>query len=299
MAWVWVAYGGQATDNSVNITPRQRQAPGGRIPSNLRINVKVVVVPVSVTDAMDRPVNSLPAESFRLLEDGVEQKITNFSHEDAPISMGLLFDSSNSMKSRIETSIASLKLLFQTTMTGDEYFLIQFSDRARLLRRFTPEPEEIFQRLGMVQAAGWTALLDAIAMGAHEMRYAKNSRRALLILSDGNDNNSRFTESEVRHMVVESDLRVYGIGLFARPRLLQKLADQTGGNVLLVQSLNDLPDAVQRLSREIRSQYILGYASTNPESDSKYRKVTVQVVPPPGLPAVRTSWRRGYYAPSE
>jgi VWFA-related protein len=131
------------------------------------------------------------------------------------------------------------------------------------------------------------------------MRNAKNSSRALLILSDGNDNNSRFTESEIRNLIVESDLRVYVISLFNRSRLLQKLADETGGNALVVQNLNDLPDAVERLSREIRSQYILGYASTNPESDARYRKVTVELLPPPGLPALHASWRRGYFAPLE
>lgn len=295
-ALVWGANGGQDQQPGVNITPRPRQRATR---SNLRINVKVVLVPVSVTDAWDRPVNSLRQDSFRVLEDGVEQKITMFSHEDAPISMGLLFDASNSMKNRIGDSVDALKLLFNTTMEGDEFFLVQFSDKAHLLCPFTPEPELIFRKLGLVQAAGWTALLDAIAMGTHQMRYAKNTRRALLILSDGNDNNSRFTESEIRNMVVESDVRVYGIALYSRPRLLQKLADQTGGNVLLVQNLNELPDAVERLSREIRSQYILGFASSNPENDAKYRKLKVELLPPPGMAPLRASWRRGYYAPGE
>jgi VWFA-related protein len=259
----------------------------------------VVLVPVSVTDESDRPVDSLRRESFRLLENGIEQKITMFSHEDAPISMGLLFDSSNSMRNRIGDSVDALKLLFQTTMEGDEFFLVQFADKAHVLCPFTPEPDLIFSKLGLVQAAGWTALLDAIAMGTHQMRYAVNTRRVLLILSDGNDNNSRFTESEIRHMVVEGDVRIYGIGLFTRPRLLQKLAEETGGNIVLVQNLNDLPDAVRRLSREIRSQYILGYSSSTPESVVKYHKVKVELLPPPGTPPLRASWRRGYYAIGE
>jgi Ca-activated chloride channel family protein len=229
----------------------------------------------------------------------VEQQIVSFSQEETPISLGLLFDSSGSMKNRIAASVESLRLLFRTTVPGDEFFVVQFSDEARLLGGFTSDPEEIHSRLGYVQAKGWTALLDAIALSAHQMRMAKNPRRVLLILSDGSDNNSRYSENEIRSMVVESNLRVYGIGLFHRPRLLQQLAEQTGGNVLLAQTLGELPAVVERLGREIRSEYLLGYASTNPVNDGKYRKLKVELVPQPGMPPLHASWRRGYYAPTE
>jgi len=210
----------------------------------------------------------------------------------------MLFDSSGSMKNRIASSVEALKQLFQTTIPGDEFFVVQFSDQARLLGGFTTEPDEIYQRLGFVEARGWTALLDAVALGTHQMRSARNRRRVLLILSDGNDNNSRFSESEIKNMVVEGDLRVYAIGLGYRPRLLQQLADETGGKVLVAENVNDLPNVVQRLSSEIRSQYLLGYSSTNPHNDGKYRRVRIEVVQPPGGP-LRASWRRGYYAPDE
>jgi VWFA-related protein len=255
----------------------------------------MVLVPVSVTDPLDRPVTSLSKERFRLLEDGVGQTITSFSQDDGPVSLGLLFDSSGSMSARIAASVESLRLVFQTTIPGDEFFVIQFSDEARLLGGFTNDPDEIQRRLGLVQARGWTALLDAIALGTHQMKSAKNSRRVLLILSDGADNNSRFTETEIRNMVMEGDLRVYGIGLFHRPRLLQQLAEETGGNVLLAQSLGELPDVVERLSREIRSQYLLGYSSSH-SRDGKYHKVKVEVVTPPGTSPLHVTWRRGYYA---
>jgi VWFA-related protein len=120
----------------------------------------------------------------------------------------------------------------------------------------------------------------------------------LLVLSDGNDNNSRFSEAEVRNMVIESNLQVYGIGLLHRPKLLQGLAEQTGGKVLLAQNMRELPDVVERLSREIRSQYIIGYSSNQP-NDGKYHKLTVQVMPEVGAQPIRLSWRRGYYAPGE
>lgn len=295
-----LAWGGDTPQEQPTVAITPRKLPGGaeRSSSNLRFDVKMVLIPVTVTDALERPVTTLSRESFRLLEDGVEQKITSFSQEDGPVSLGLLFDSSGSMKNRIDTSVEALKLLFQTTIPGDEFFVVQFSDKAKLLGGFTTESEEIHRRLGYVQAKGWTALLDAVALGAHQMRSAKNERRVLLILSDGNDNNSRFSESEIRNMVIEGNLRIYGIGLLHRPRLLQQLATETGGDVLIAQTLEELPDIVQRLSREIHTQYLLGYSSTNLQNDGKYRKVKIELTQQPGAP-LRHSWRRGYYAPSE
>ena len=280
----------------VAITPRQPDS-GHSQRASIRVNVELVLVPVSVTDALERPVTALRKENFRVLEDGVGQTITSFAREEAPVSFGLLFDSSGSMKSRLEGSIAALKNLFLTTARGDEFFLIQFADQARLLGGFTPDPDEIQRRLGFVEAKGWTALLDAVAMGTHEMKAAKNRRRVLVVLSDGNDNNSRFTETEIKNMVIEGDVRVYGIGLYYRPRLLRQLADETGGKVLVAQNMTELPGVVQRLSEEIRTQYLLGYMSSNGTNDGKYHKVSIEVVQPPGTPPLRASWRRGYYAP--
>lgn len=294
-----VGHAGQDSHPGVAITPRESKlAKRGPAP-NLRLDLKVVLVPVTVTDALDRPINTLTKDRFRLLEDGVEQTITSFSQEESPVSLGLVFDTSGSMKNRIDASVEALKQLFQTTLPGDEFFVVQFSDEARLLGGFTTFPDEIFQRLGAVQPRGWTALLDAIALSSNQMKAAKNQRKVLLILSDGNDNDSRYSESEVRNMVVEGDLRVYAIGLNYRPRMLQQLAQETGGKVLVAQGINELPDVVQRLSREIRSQYLLGYSSSNAPNDGKYHKLKVELVQSSGTPALRASWRRGYYAPAE
>jgi VWFA-related protein len=270
-----------------------------RAAANLRLDVKVILIPVTVTDALDHPVTTLARDRFRVLEDGVEQKITSVSQEDGPISLGILFDTSGSMKTRIATSLAALENLFRTSVPGDEYLLVRFSDQAQVLTDFTSSPDEIFSKLGRIQPQGWTAMLDAIALGTHRMKSARNTRRTLLILSDGADNNSRFSEREIRDMVLESDVRVYAIGLFHRSHFLQQLADETGGKVLIAQNLNDLPDVVQRLSIEIRSNYVLGYVSNSLQNDGKYRKVKVELVQPAGSPALRTSWRRGYYAPND
>lgn len=296
-----------AADPSTEAQPRvaitPRQPTGGiqiaRSAANLRLDVKLILIPVSVTDAVDHPITDLPRDSFRLLEDGVEQQVAAFSQEEGPVSLVILFDSSGSMRDRIETSVASLKEFFQTAIPGDEYSIVQFSDTARLLTGFTPAPDEIFHKLGQVQAKGWTALLDAIALGSHQMRLAKNVRKVLLILSDGGDNNSRFTESEVRRMVLEADLRIYGIGIMHRPRLLQQLAEETGGRVLIAQNLSQLPEVVQKLSAEIRSQYMLGYSSMNAINDGKYHRVKIELQRQSGAPQLRVAWRHGYYAPGE
>jgi Ca-activated chloride channel homolog len=283
------------------ISPRQRKSEGllKRSAPNLRLDVRLILVPVSVTDALDRPITTLSQESFRLLEDDVEQRITSFTREEAPVSLGLLLDVSGSMKNRIAASVEALKLFFQTTMPGDEFFVVQFNDEPRLLGGFTTNPDEIFGRLGFVRPIGWTALLDAVAMANHQMKHAKNHRRVLLILSDGNDNNSRFSESEIKSMVLEGDLRIYGIGISYRPHLLQQLGEVTGGKVLVAQNIGELPDVVQRLSAEIRSQYMLGYTSSNTFNDGKYHRVKVELLQPRGIPPLRASWRRGYYAPSQ
>ncbi len=290
-----------AAAQTAKLEVRSRKPAAGsadRVPS-IRADVRLTLVPVSVTDAFDRPIDGLAKESFRVLEDEVEQSILSFSREEEPISMGLLFDTSGSMKNRLAASMESVRCLFQATMPGDEFFLVQFADQAKVLGGFTPEPAEIQRRLGLVEAKGWTALLDALALGTHQMKAARNRRRILLVLSDGNDNNSRFSESEIRSMVMEADVRVYAVALNYRPRGLRQLADETGGKVVVAQNISELPDVVRRLSAEIRSQYLLGYSSSNSSNDGKYRKVKVEIVQPAGSPRLNTSWRRGYYAPAE
>jgi VWFA-related protein len=289
---------GQEHGSQASITPRQSKSVsiGRTSPSLVRADVRVVLVPVTVTDEFNRPVIDLSKEHFRVLEDGIEQEITSFVWEEGPVSLGLLFDSSGSMKNRLNASVSALKHVFKTTIPGDEFFLVQFSDDVRVLSGFTTDPDTIHERLGLVEANGWTALLDAVALSVNRMKAAKNSRKALLILSDGNDNNSRYTESEVRSRVMEADVRIYAIALSYRPRLLQRLAEETGGRVLVAQEIADLPEVVQRLSEEIRSQYVLGYSPLNDAKDGKYRKVKVELLKATGAPSIRASWRHGYYA---
>jgi Ca-activated chloride channel family protein len=292
---------GRSNEARIDITPRAPMARDltARTAGNIRLDVKVVLIPVSVTDLWDRPIAGLRQEDFHLYEDNVEQKIAYVSNEEAPASVGLIFDASGSMANKMETSIAAVDQFFKTSLPGDEFLLVKFSDRPHLMTGFTDNIDEISGWLHSIQAGGWTSLHDAIYLGVQKMKKAKNARRALLILSDGGDNNSRYSALEIRNLVREADVRVYSLGLLLGllqgSRLLEKISEETGGRMIKVRKLEELPSAIEKLSRDLRSQYVLGYYSSNGQNDGRYRKVRVQV----NQPTVHASWRRGYYAPAE
>lgn len=282
----------------VSMTPRARRTE--ETPSstgNIRLDVKVVLIPVSVTDSLDHPVTDLPREAFKLTEDSVEQTIAWFFKEEAPISMGLIFDASGSMRKSINRSLAAVQQFFKTTMPGDQFFLIRFSDKPTVETGFTFDTGEIIDSLSFVRPQGRTSLNDAIYLGAHRMKSAKNTRRVLFVLSDGGDNNSRYTEDEVKNLVVESDVRIYAVGLYDRPKFLEKLAMLTGGETVWARKLADLPDAVDKVSRTLRNQYVLGFSPRRLEEDGKYRRIRVELAAPFSTSSLRLFWRRGYYAP--
>ncbi len=199
------------------------------------------------------------------------------------------------MRNKIETSVAAVEQFFQTTLPGDEFLLVRFSDKPVLLTGFTDDINQISGWLHATQPGGWTALHDAMYLGIQKMKCAKNGRRALLVLSDGGDNNSRYSASELRELVREADVRIYSIGLLQSSHLLERISNETGGRMIRVRKLDELPDAIEKLSRDLRSQYLLGYYSSNTQNDGRYRKVQVQV----NQPESRASWRHGYYAPMQ
>jgi VWFA-related protein len=290
----------QTQEPKVSITPRnQLRSRTAPVRPNIRSDVTMVLVPVTVTDATDHPVTDLSPDSFRLFEDGVEQDIVSLAHEDGPVSVGFIFDTSSSMKNRMDRSIEAVRQFLKTLTPQDEFFLVQFADRPKLATGFTRDPDEILSALSFVQPIGWTALHDAICLGIQRMKSAKNSRRALIVLSDGGDNDSRYTESEVRDLVRESDVRIYSIGIYERPRLLEKLAADSGGRAFWAKRIEDLPDTVDRLSREFRSVYVVGYSSKNQQNDGKYRKVRVELLETIKRMPLNVFWRRGYFAPPD
>lgn len=298
----------------VAIEPRSRPsaAPAERRPPSLRVDTTLVLIPVTVVDPLNRFVTGLEKEHFRLFEDKVEQSVAHFASEDAPLSIGLVFDASGSMGAKLQKSRQAAAQFFKTANPEDEFFLVQFNDRPAMVVPFTTSTEEIQNRLTFTQSKGRTALLDAIYLSLHEMKKGHNPRKAILVLSDGGDNSSRYTESEIRSLVREADVQIYAIGIFepvssrgrtaeelSGPSLLSELAEQTGGRHFPVENVNELPDVAAKIGIELRNQYVLGYSPTNMEKDGKYRRVNIKLVQPRGLPPLRAFWRTGYYAPAQ
>jgi len=297
------------------LAPREKAVADRPAPppkATLRIDSTLVLIPVTVTDPMNRFVTGLDRENFKLFEDKKEQEITQFSSEDAPLSIGVIFDCSGSMGKKLEKSRLAVAQFFKTANPEDEFFLVQFNDSADLIQSFTRDLEEIQNRLAFTTSKGRTALIDAIYLGLHEMKKARNPRKALLIISDGGDNSSRYTEGEIRNLVKEADVQIYAIGVYepvaARGRtpeeaagqgLLTDIAEMTGGRQYPVDNINELPDIAAKIGVELRNQYMLGYRPQNQEHDGKYRKVQVKLIQPRGLPTLRPFYKLGYYAPSQ
>jgi VWFA-related protein len=308
------AASGQSTGDKVAIEPRRSTAPPKTLETrqaNIRVDTNLVLIPVTVTDPLNRFVTGLDRADFRLYEDKVEQSISQFASDDAPLSIGLVFDASGSMGAKLAKSRQAAAQFFRTANPEDEFFLVQFNDRPELTVPFTHQTEEIQNRLAFTQAKGRTALLDGVYIAMDQMKKAKNARKAILILSDGGDNSSRYTESEVKNAVREADVQIYAIGIFepihargrtaeelSGPGLLNELAEQTGGRHFAVENINELPDVAAKIGIELRNQYVIGYSPSNPNRDGKYRRVTIKINQPRGLPPLRPFWRQGYYAPA-
>jgi Ca-activated chloride channel family protein len=277
----------------------------------LHMDVDLALINVTVTDPYNRLVTGLDPDNFRIFEDNVEQEVVTFSSEDVPISIGVIFDLSGSMANKIGKAREAAVQFFKTANPSDEFFLVSFNERAELTSSFTNSVEDLQGRMLLTAAKGRTALLDAIYLGLSQMRGAHNAKRALLILSDGGDNHSRYNESDIKRLVKEADTQLYAIGIFDPfayrnrtpeelngPSLLSEVTEMTGGRVFAVENLNDLPDIASKIGMELRNQYVLGYRPSNKAHDARWRKVKIKMHAPKGLPPLNVYSKTGYYAPS-
>jgi len=275
----------------------------------LKVDVDLVLVPVTITDPMNRLVTGLEKENFQLYEGNSSQEIRTFSSEDAPVSLGVIFDSSGSMSSKMDRAKDAVIEFFKTANPQDEFFMITFSDEPEEVSDFTSSVDEIQNKLVFAVPRRRTALLDAIYMGVSKMRHAKYAKKALLIISDGGDNHSRYTENEIKSLVKEADVMIYAIGIYDRyasaveerlgPQLLSDITELTGGRAFTIDNPNDLGDVATKIGVELRNQYVLGYRPSKVVRDGKWRKIKVKLLPPKGLPPLRVYARTGYYAPAE
>ena len=322
-AWLCVPAFGQTDVNDVHITPREVEKPPEPPKPELlatttglsahvrplKVDVDLVLVPVTITDPMNRLVTGLDKENFQLYEGNSSQEIRSFSSEDAPVSLGVIFDSSGSMSSKMDRAKDAVIEFFKTANPQDEFFMITFSDEPETVSDFTSSVDEIQNKLVFAVPRHRTALLDAIYMGVSKMRQAKFAKKALLIISDGGDNHSRYTEGEIKSLVKEADVMIYAIGIYDRyasameerlgPQLLSDITELTGGRAFTIDNPNDLGDVATKIGVELRNQYVLGYRPSKVVRDGKWRKIKVKLLPPKGLPPLRVYARTGYYAPAE
>jgi Ca-activated chloride channel homolog len=291
----------------------KKNTPGEKLQprQGLKLDVDLALVNVTVTDPYNRLVTGLDPDNFRVYEDNVEQEVVTFSSEDVPISIGVIFDMSGSMTNKIGKAREAAIQFFKTANPQDEFFLVSFNERAELTSAFTNSVEDLQSRMMLAAPKGRTALLDAIYLGLSQMRGAKNGKRALLILSDGGDNHSRYNESDIKRLVKEADTQLYAIGIFDPlgyrnrtpeelngPSLLSEVTEMTGGRVFAVENLNDLPDIASKIGMELRNQYVLGYRPSNKAHDARWRKIKIKLRAPKGLPPLNVYSKTGYYAPS-
>ena len=310
----------QTDMNDIHVVPRQispsvanavasTRVVDGSLLHVLKTDVKLVLVPVSVTDPSQRLVSGLRAENFELFEGKKPQEIKHFSSEDAPVSIGIILDASGSMHDKMGRVREAVTKFCETANPEDEFFMIVFADQPRLATDFTSVPEDLEKDLLFTQPRGRTALLDAIYMGLSKMKDAKYAKKALLIISDGGDNHSLYTEKDVKAAAKESDVMIYAIGTFDRyvptpeetrgPGLLAAMAEPTGGRAYTIENVAELPTVAEHIGRELRTQYVLAYRPESMPRDGKWHKIQVKLRLPKKLSFLRARAKTGYYAPAQ
>jgi len=303
----------QTNLNDIHITPKGSAQADAAVHSDNAANgtisttVNLVLVPVTVMDDANRIVTGLGQYNFHLFEDKHPQLIKNVWMEDEPVSMGILLDVSGSMKDKFDRAQDAVKALLQDSNPQDEFFLVTFANQPTLVRDFTQDVDDIQGSLPFAVPKGYTSLLDAVVLAVNNMKKARYRRRALVIISDGGDNRSRYTERDVKSSIKESDLLVYSIAVCDRevrtqeerlgPELLAEISGLTGASAYLIDNPNSLPKATEHIAVQLRNQYILAYSSNNSRADGKWRKIKVRLALPRSIPTLYVQARTGYYGP--
>lgn len=290
-------------------TPTPTQQPvEDRDTKPITVQTDLVTLTLTVTDIYGRYVSGLSKNAFTVIDNGEEQEISYFSDTDAPVSLGILFDVSDSMSgTKIGKARKALEKFINTSHPNDEYFLIAFNSRAQLLMDRTRDGEAVLQKLTLVQPRNNTALYDACYLGIEKVTRGTHQKKAMLIISDGQDNASRYNFGEVRRLMKESDVVVYAVGIMdgrdagsaegmQGQAFLDELTSVTGGKAFYPQTDVEMDEIFERIALELRHQYSIGYTPRDFQPDGKWHKVKVKVKPPRGLPRLTVRNREGYYA---
>ena len=280
----------------------------------LNVEALEVQLPISVLDKDGRPVDGLKQEYFQIFEDKVQQTIKTFRHEDIPTSLGLVIDNSGSMRNKRERVNSSALAFVRESNPEDETFIINFDDSAYLEQEFTGSIGDLIDALENIDARGETALYDALYLAADKIsKDAKKDKKALLLISDGEDNASKYGSNKVIEALRQSKVTLYAIGLleeddqrgglFKKPPSrkakedLIKFADVTGGRAYFPKNLDEVEDLVKHIARDLRSHYTVSYTPTNTKLDGTWREVSVKITPPKNQPKFTYQTKQGYYAP--
>ena len=301
----YLYYAQEANPPHTNASPPEQKLP---TPS-IKVDVDLILINATVTDPNNRFVTGLEKEHFQVFEDRVQQKITEFSNEDVPTSIGLLFDVSSSMSDKIGRAKDAAIAFLKTGNPEDEFFLITFADRPNVDEEFTNDISSIQNRLAYKSAKGCTTIYDAVYLALDKMKKGHNPKKAILVVTDGEDTCSRYSLVNVRNSVKESDVQIYAIGIvssfysdFAQGRsgraVLEEMTELTGGKAYFPNSVYELEDICTKIAIELKNQYILGYSSSNTAKDGRWRKVKVKLNAPKGLPSLSIRAKTGYFSPS-
>ncbi|HEX8772427.1 MAG TPA: VWA domain-containing protein [Pyrinomonadaceae bacterium] len=289
-------------------TPTPKRPATGNDDGTVVINADLITLTVTVTDAYGRYVSGLEKKHFTVFDDKVEQEIAFFSDDDAPVSVGVIFDVSGSMSGeKIRKAREALGRFIQTSHNSDEYFLIGFNNRAQLLLDRTRDGNAVLNKLTFIDPKSNTALYDACYLGVEKVSRGTHPKRALLLISDGQDNDSRYTFSEVRRLLKESDVVLYSIGILGGgdpgstlgvegQSILDELSSVSGGKAFFPNTAPEMDEIFEKIALELRHQYSIGYRPANFSNDGKWHKIKVKVQPPRGLPRLSIRSREGYYA---
>ncbi|MEP6742810.1 MAG: VWA domain-containing protein [bacterium] len=297
-----------ATPTPAATPPAEEQKQGTEIAGPVIVNTDLITLTVTVTDTYGRYVSGLSKNAFTVMDDKKPQEITYFSDDDSPVSVGVIFDVSGSMSGdKIRKARDALSKFIQTSHDSDEYFLIAFNSRAQLLLDKTRDGNAILDKLTFVQTKNNTALYDACYLGVEKVQRGVHPKRALLLISDGQDNNSRYTFNELRRLLKESDVTLYGIGILSGndagsslgmegQGILDELASVSGGKAFFPRSAPEMDDIFEQIALELRHQYSIGYKPTEFANDGRWHRIKVKVSPPRGLPRLFVRSKEGYYA---
>ena len=296
-----------ASSGRTNLQNPQQPKVEGRSDERIKLDTDVVTLTITVTDPYNRLVTGLDRQHFEIFEDKVKQTIEFFSDDDVPVSLGIVFDVSGSMKGKLDRSRDALRAFIDTSHREDDFFLVGFNQRANLLSEFS-DGDTLANKLTLVDARGQTALYDAAYLGIEKVKQGRHTKRALLLISDGQDNSSRYTYGELRKLLKEAGVQIYCIGIVEMgggaggtldmqgQAILEEISQVTGGKAFFPRSGAELEDATTRIALELRHQYSIGYSPTNVKRDGQWHKIRVQIKPPRGLPSLKVQHKEGYYA---